>query len=168
MPSFLPYPATHSSACARGCSRHQLGNSKPVALSPPSCRALEHARQGSSAPRSDPSHHLPHRPLRPTDAIAPLSRPEHSREAPLTLLSTTEPHTALSFFCLNWKSTDKLHCPTPPPSRIHAIPSIILQLTSPTPSLSIHKLILSSSEPARAPPTPADEFFSASPTLARG
>ena len=159
MPSFLPCPAAQSSTYARGCSCHQLGNSKPVALSPPSCRALEHAQQSSIEPRSDPSHHLPHRPLRPTDAIAPLSSPEHSREAPLTLLSTTESHTTLSFFCLNWKSTDELHCPTPPPSRIHAIPSIILQLTSPTPSLSIHKLVLSNSEPARAPPTPTNDFF---------
>src|SRR5436190_23006734 len=90
------------------------------------------------------------------------------REAPLTLLTTVEPHTALFFFCLNWKSSDELHCPTPPPSRIHAIPSIILKLTSPTPSLSIHKLVLSNFEPARAHPTPTDEFFSAPPTLARG
>ena len=112
--------------------------------------------QSTAAPRRVA---LPHRPLRPTDAIAPLSSPEHSREAPLTLLSSTEYHTALSFFCLKWKSTDELHCPTPPPSRIHAIPSIILQLTSPTPSLSIHKLVLSNSELARALPTSADDFF---------
>src|SRR6266540_3780697 len=70
------------------------------------------SRLDSSDPSPSP---LPHRPLRPIDAIAPLSSPEHAQAFSISLKHNTSSY-APPHFCLNREHAIEPPLPIPPPS----------------------------------------------------
>ena len=96
---------------------------------------------------------LPHRPLRPTDAIAPLSSPEHAQTFSVSLKHNTGSSGPFSLHLTQEQAEQTHRAAIAVPREIPKIPephSTILQLPSPTSSPNTHEPVLSNYEQARS------------------